>query len=90
MLKYILLLVILVGCATGSHYTVKVDSINDGNPKAQSFVIKSIMSDVEENDLQFKEFASILSDALIAAGQKYLGQNTQGQVTVEIDVKDKK
>lgn len=70
----ILSLSILTACATMntndrySDYTVEVDAISESEYNSKTFTLGSAMKDVDENDLRFKEFASIVSNALQKKG----------------------
>lgn len=63
----VVLLALNFGCASSS-YTVKVDAISDPELKSQNFTIRSGMKDAPENDLRFKQFAKVISNALVVKG----------------------
>lgn len=60
---------IFTGCATSS-YTVKVDSIADSESLGETYVLKSGLQGIADNDLRFKEYANIVSNALKRKGLK--------------------
>ena len=62
-------LVLMLGCAVGPKFFVKVDSLS--NPKVSSektYILFPGLKDVDPNDLQFKEYASYVEKALTSAG----------------------
>lgn len=74
-MKMLLLLFVLVGCASGDYavddrdsYTIAVDSISGPASSLRNFTIVSGMSDVKDSDLRFQEFANVASKALELEG----------------------
>jgi hypothetical protein len=66
----IITLLLFSSCATtyyagDSYYTTEIDSYGDYNLKGKKFFVEPGMKDVSENDLQFKEFKSIISKSFI-------------------------
>jgi len=62
-------LILMLGCAVGPKFLVKVDSIS--NPELSSektYILLPRLKDVDPNDLQFKEYASYVERALTSAG----------------------
>jgi hypothetical protein len=58
-------LAILIGCALGPMYRVKIDSISDPSAVTKkTYILFPGLKDVEPNDLQFKEYSSYVERAL--------------------------
>lgn len=57
------------GCVTPS-YTVRVDAIADEEFFGEKFIIKSGLKNVGDNDLRFREYSRIVSNALRHQGYK--------------------
>lgn len=62
-------LTILLGCAFGPMYYVKIDSISglDTGTK-KTYILLSGVKDVDPNDLQFREYSSYVERALSSSG----------------------
>ncbi|HOG18467.1 MAG TPA: hypothetical protein PLB96_14090 [Syntrophales bacterium] len=62
-------LAVLVGCALGPMYRVKIDSISGlSTATKKTYILLPGVKDVEPNDLQFKEYSSYVERALSSAG----------------------
>ncbi|HID69608.1 MAG TPA: DUF4136 domain-containing protein [Desulfobacterales bacterium] len=60
---------LLLGCAIGPSFLVKVDSISIPEVISEkTFILLPGLKDVNSNDLQFKEYASYVERALTSAG----------------------
>ncbi len=73
----------LLGCTTTrSNYTVKVDAIADTDLIAETYILKSGMKDVSENDLRFKEYSRIVANALSKKGYKQISDIKNAHMVV--------
>jgi len=64
-------LILMLGCAVGPRFLVKVDSISStefSSEKTSTYILLPGLKDVDPNDLQFKEYASYVERALTSAG----------------------
>lgn len=72
MFKFVYLLIVFAfcsGCATVTTFRVDIDSINSGSwENKRNVFLDSAMENVENNDLQFKEYISYIKRALISRG----------------------
>jgi tetratricopeptide (TPR) repeat protein len=71
-MSFILISLVLFGCALGERFAVKVNSINDGPGTTyyRSYVLLPGLKDVDPSNLQFKEFAGYVERALTYQGYK--------------------
>lgn len=76
-------LTILLGCALGPMYNVKIDSISglDTGTKKR-YILLSGVKGVDPNDLQFREYASYVERALSSAGYVRTGDFKDANIAV--------
>ena len=66
---FVIIFVFCSGCATATTFHVDIDSINSGSwENKRNIFLDSAMENVENNDLQFKEYISYIKRALISRG----------------------
>ncbi|MFK5880648.1 MAG: hypothetical protein QM482_00390 [Sulfurospirillum sp.] len=80
---FAIFILLLAGCVTVptpttpyvQSYSINVDSIADtgANLGDKTYIISSAMKGVSDNDLQFKEFARYVENALSQKGYKRVG-----------------
>ena len=85
---------LICGCATTtapyvaprSYYTVEVDSIVDAGAylRGKTYTISSAMKGVSDNDLQFKEFARYIENALSQKGYKRVGSKESADLLIRL------
>ncbi|HED00209.1 MAG TPA: hypothetical protein ENN18_07490 [Proteobacteria bacterium] len=74
---------LLLGCAIGPMYHVKIDSISgvDADMK-RKYILLSGLKDVHPNDLEFREYASYVEKALASAGYIRAGNFKDANIAI--------
>ena len=85
---------LLTACATTptpyvaprTYYTVEVDSIADAGAdlSGKTYIISSAMKNVSDNDLQFKEFARYVGNALSQKGYKRADNKEEADLLIRL------